>query len=113
MTAVSFPPDPNAPGPLELSWAAFGDVIDAPAIDGRTEPYFVLHTCGLLVGKAFLCITCRRSLANLGQLEMHLEPGGRHHVVAWCPMHRTYEAPDPTQVGHLGVSGPGGLWPML
>lgn len=83
--------------PLELTWAGFSDVVRPSNIAGHREPHFVMHPCEL-VSKGYYCETHDLHLANIGNLVMHVEAGGRHHVVVWCSKHRMYEAPDAAQI---------------
>jgi hypothetical protein len=106
VTGIAYPPHPSAIAPLELTWARFGDVVEPAGVDGRPEPYFVLHACPR-VSKGFFCTTHRIHLVNLGNLAMHLEAGGRHHVAVWCSHDRLYEEPMLEQRAAVGQLQPG------
>jgi hypothetical protein len=80
---------------LEIEWPQSGDTIQAPSLDGKGEPYMVMGPCGQ-GGHVFYCVRCRAGLANVGQLEMHVEHGGIHVIVVWCDRRRVYEPADPS-----------------
>lgn len=80
--------------PLVIEWAKKGHVIMSPSPFRPTEaePYMVLSRCAdRTLLDAIFCETCRVNLANVGQLEMHLEKGGVHRLALYCNKHRTYE----------------------
>lgn len=49
------------------------------------------------------CEPCRVNLANVGQVEMHLEQGGTHRLVRFCNKHRVYEEAEVPSSLQLGV----------
>jgi hypothetical protein len=57
-------------------------------LDGEFGPdvFMLYSSCG---GPAPLlaCVPCRALLANLGQVEMHLETPGPHAIAAKCTVH--------------------------
>jgi len=82
-----------------LSWAAPGDSVSIRNSAERIEPMMVLNPCGQR--RTFYCVTCQLPLANAGQIEMHVDPGGTHQLIAWCGRHCTPEGPDPAEVARL------------
>lgn len=84
--------------PLVLTWAKPGDVVDVwQEIPQRFETVMVLTGCET-IAKGYHCVSCSADMANVGNLVMHLEDGGTHHIVVWCPVHRVHEAASPEQV---------------
>lgn len=92
--------------PLVVTWAKKGELVAAPSPFSReaTEPYMVLSRCkdATLLDVLF-CEPCRVNLANVGQVEMHLEQGGTHRLVRYCSKHRVYEEADAPSSLQLGV----------
>jgi hypothetical protein len=64
-------------------------LVDPP----RLEPWYVLNPCGA-PGRLY-CTTCDQYLANIYNVEVHLQPGGEHELARWCDKHRVYEAVQP------------------
>src|ERR1051325_6577110 len=87
-----------APTPtLTVEWARRGDLMQAPSLvspSGR-EPMMVLSRCDR--PGPYFCEPCKVNLANVGQLEMHLEPGGTHRIAVWCQRHGVYEQANPPE----------------
>lgn len=77
-----------------------GDIIRAPAFEG-TEDVMVFSPCTDLF-HVFFCATHQQNLANLGQLEMHLEKDGDHQIAMWCGKRRVYEEAPPQ--GHPSLN---------
>lgn len=82
---------------LELTWAGYAAIVHPANIAGVREPNFVMHPCEARP-KGYFCTTHDIHVANFGNLAMHVETGGAHHVAVWCPKHRVYEAPDAAQI---------------
>jgi hypothetical protein len=77
-----------------------GETIDVDSINDRTEPFMVLSRCAHhSVG--YYCEPCRRHLANVGNLTMHLERPGSHRIAVWCSTCRYYQACDQAQLDAL------------
>lgn len=83
------------PTGYRIQVARRGEIIEAPAIDGRTEPVMLLSACaeGDLM-HAYYCETCKTNLANLFNLRLHVEKGGNHRIAVWCSKRRIYEPAD-------------------
>lgn len=79
--------------PLELTWARFGEILTV--FDVVDAPMFVWHRCGHPTVQ-WVCSTCNVTLYNAGQLEMHLEAGGAHHIATRCQRHGIEEGEAPT-----------------
>lgn len=94
---VEFPPTRGARTQIELTGAAPGETITVAAIDNRPEAWFCLSRCDY-ASVGYHCVSCKQALANVGQLTLHVETGGRHHVAVWCPKHRLFEAMPAAQV---------------
>lgn len=81
-----------------LTWVKRGEVITVVnEIANVSEATMVVSPCELRT-KGYYCTTCAKNLANTGNLVMHLEAAGGHHVAVWCSTHRLYEAPGAEQV---------------
>lgn len=84
--------------PLTIAWATRGELIDAPSLLDSTgvEPYMILRRCNKASFlDSFYCETHRCNLANVAQVEMHVQTGGAHRIAVWCNTHRLYEAVTP------------------
>ena len=55
------------------------------------DPVMLWSRCGRLLS-TLACVTCTQTLANQGQLEMHIEADGDHVLAVWCEKHG-WEAP--------------------
>jgi hypothetical protein len=100
------------PKPIQLTCASFGDSIEVRSVDGQLEVFFVMHACTKL-DRGYFCASHGVHAANLGNLMMHLESGGAHHVAIWCRTHRIYEAPTDAMVdvvNERAVAGWAELW---
>lgn len=69
---------------LKLEWVKRGDIVHAPSLMriNETEPYMVMSRCADLL-KYYYCDVHRVALANVAQVEMHVEQGGEHRLVAY------------------------------
>ncbi len=84
--------------PLDLTWCTRGDIIDVVnEIAQTTEPIMVFSPCTLAT-KGYYCASCKRHIANIGNLLMHIEAGGVHRIAVWCQAHRLYEAAEQSQI---------------
>lgn len=98
-------PVTSAPLSPRITWARPGDVITAPGTLGLLEPTYVFSRCEhKAVG--YFCEIHADTLRHAEDLVIHLEQPGRHHIAAYCPRHRIFEAPDDVQMQLLaGQSG--------
>lgn len=87
------PPSLHAP-PLSLDvvWGVAGDVVQI-----EHERHMLWTKCELVIC-AYFCRFCRQYLANVAQLEMHLERGGQHYLVRHCTRHGYEACEDPREV---------------
>lgn len=82
--------------PFTLVGAVRGEVMTR-----AREPFMVLARCEYR-SVGYFCETCQTSLANVGELVLHLEAGGAHRVAVNCPKHGgLLEAVDPAQIEAL------------
>lgn len=80
---------------LEIEWVRRGDVIKAPALDtGEDGPFMAVAPCADLF-HVYYCVTCLVSLANAGNIEIHVEKGGYHQIARWCEKRNLFEAAEP------------------
>jgi hypothetical protein len=82
---------------LQLTWCARGEVIDTEDCLGSVERQMIMSPCDHPT-RSYSCVICRRQLANVGQILMHIEQGGAHRVASWWPAHRVFESAPQTQV---------------
>jgi hypothetical protein len=66
--------------PSAVTYAVAGELL---TIDGT--PVCLWSRCEAPASRWY-CVHCKQSLANRGQLEMHLE-AGQHWLVVDCPVH--------------------------
>jgi hypothetical protein len=92
----------TAPAPAVIEWVKRGQIIQAPSLGNAREPYMVFGACPDLF-HAWYCEPCNQLLANVAQLEMHVETGGSHRLVVWCSKRRLYEAVDEPPVLQIGA----------
>lgn len=83
---------------LVITYAQKGEIINVSTV--ANEPRWVYPRCDHDRGLAYFCASCKEHLANGGQLEIHIEIGGSHHIVNHCPKHGYEEGyyPDLVQV---------------
>lgn len=90
----------STPLPFTLTWIHAGDVVESADIHGCAQTFYAISNCGA-PGQTLFCIPCNRTLANLGNLEMHVERGGEHCIALWCSRHSRYELPSAEHLAEL------------
>jgi hypothetical protein len=92
------------PTPLKIEWVRRGDIVQAPSLMriDETEPYMAISRCEDLLAYHY-CETHRQALANVAQLEMHVEKGGEHRIAVYCDRHRCYEEAAPVNLQVLAL----------
>lgn len=77
---------------IEVEWVRAGELVFAPALDtGETGPFLALSPCEDLF-HLYFCETCGRELANVAQIEIHVDGGGHHRIARWCGKRNVFEA---------------------
>lgn len=83
---------------LTLTWAKPGDVVDIYDALMQCDVREMLWShCGLET-RGYRCVRCQKQFATLADLVLHLDHGGAHHVITWCPGCRKFEAAAPSQI---------------
>jgi hypothetical protein len=88
---------------MSVSTIARGETIAVmKETSNHLEMYMVLGPCEHR-SLGYYCVTCGEQVANLGNLEMHVQGAGDHAVVAWCgdPKCRVYREADAEQLTQI------------
>jgi hypothetical protein len=101
VTALSFPPDPSQRAPRVVTFARAGACVYVLNAAGRLDPMMVLTRCRHEA--SLFCVSCQLAIANLGNLEMHVEAGGAHELIRWCKRHGCPEGPNPGDVERVAA----------
>lgn len=77
---LSFPP---TPAPRVISFARTSDIVHVLNEAEQLDAMIVFTPCDA-PRHTYYCASCHVPLATWGQVEMHVDVGGSHHLVRMC-----------------------------